>query len=905
MDVDGFGTLLHDYGSDIGATLDDLLPSLCSSTVLPDLSSSYTSSPPLTASRSMHTPARYALNHLCTPLGSGVTADGAAGDGTSTLASCAGVDGDACRTAGGLPEDFTLPMSLLASPMTDASASPFALSRAEDSGILESLLDDVARQPSSYYYSDPATPFEGLSAPPMTLHPPPPRVPARLGNGPPALDEAAAAYRRELDATVSAATAASAAAEAAAALVAASPSPLMPQSAQKSSSAPASALKLPHSSAAAVCLAPPRRTAPAPARKSAKGRSSRPGAGGRRLKSALSSASPPPPSKRRSLTKAFSPTAPGTPSATAPAVTVGPSSRAAVPRKRVLPVKRELFASPPPPPPPPRTRTMGLGAHAIAARAPSTAAGPPCLLPHHPRTAPMDSILGSSLLAALTPLSRDALAPTAADADAMSALIDRCGGVAPSTPAAQSASRAVADKPSTAAAAAAAVPGPEAYLGCGFLPPDSPVSERFDEIDALFAPDLLSAALADAACETDADILEAAIRAASAVCSSELPVGADMCQPTSTAVPPPPPPPAAALFAPATVPALASRAAPAPAAPAVPKSVVAAAVATPSAEQVVATPKAVTAATPTVVATKATTSSKSAPSDVPCTPLAPPTAKSKSVAKVPCSSKGLSISKATATSTTGVAVQGDAAAVAVALGGLSEADFLSAPKLKRKKAKFASPKPSRFCHLCSRTPKTVRQVVCANIHEEAYTCRKVVCEKCFTDNEWDWEAASTGPAAATWVCTHCRDTCPARSQCRTYRRTNERLRVKRLVEKFTTSACGGSPPGGGKGDAPASSTESTIGEQEGGKDAIKPPAVAAASPVAVAVTAAATVQGPTKAPAGAASGAARAKSTASALTSVAVKPPAAVEGRPSVSTAVTAAVPPTWTPASALVSNDA
>lgn len=532
---------------------------------------------------------------------------------------------------------------------------------------------------------------------------------------------------------------------------------------------------------------------------------------------------------------------------------------------------------------------------------------------------PMDSISGPSLLAALVPLSRDALAPTAADADAMSALIDRCGGGAPSPPAAQSSAlKAAADNAATAAAAAAAAPGPATYLGCGFLPPDSPVSERFDDIDALLAPDLLSAALADAACETDADILEAAIRAASAVCSS----GEDICERVSTALPPPPPPPAAAPVALMTTPALTRRAALAPAASAVPSSVVPAAAATSSAAQVAAAPNAVTAAKPTAVETKAMATAKSTPSVVPGTPNAAPTPKAKPAPKAARSTKGVTASKATPTSkaaptqasaldpaadgggsspttSTGVAADGDAAAMAVVLGGLTEADFLSAPKLKRKKAKFASPKPSRFCHLCSRTPKTVRQVVCANIHEEAYTCRKVVCEKCFTDNEWDWEAASTGPAAATWICTHCRDACPARSQCRTYRRTNERLRVKRLVEKFSTSAgCG--TPSGGAGDAPASGTESTNGEEEGGGDAVKSPVAAAAAATTAAATVAAAAPGPAKAPAAAAAGAALAEATASASATAAGKPSGAA-----TAAAAAAAAPASWTPASALVSNDA
>jgi len=397
-----------------------------------------------------------------------------------------------------------------------------------------------------------------------------------------------------------------------------------------------------------------------------------------------------------------------------------------------------------------------------------------------------------SLLDALAPLLREPLLPSAADADAMSALIDRCGE-APLSPAPPTVAPTVAP-----AAPVAAAPGPEAYLGCGFLPPDSPVSERFDDIDALFAPDLLSTALTDVASESNADILEAAILAASAVCGPGLGAPVTPCARAASPVPPlPPVPPPPAPPAPVAVPRAPLVAAPAAVA-ALPSPVsVAAPMAAPAA---VSAPKPTGAPTPVTAAAAAAAAvakPAAAPKAVPTPKAAAPAPTAAAAAAASTVSR---LSSSVTTAPPPVAT-GDVAAVAASLGGLTEADFLSAPKLKRKKAKFASPKPSRFCHLCSRTPKTVRQVVCANIHEEAYTCRKVVCEKCFTDNGWDWEAASTGPAAAAWVCTHCRDTCPARSQCRTYRRTNERLRVKRLVEKFTTSAAAAPAAPAAPGDA--------------------------------------------------------------------------------------------------------
>lgn len=101
------------------------------------------------------------------------------------------------------------------------------------------------------------------------------------------------------------------------------------------------------------------------------------------------------------------------------------------------------------------------------------------------------------------------------------------------------------------------------------------------------------------------------------------------------------------------------------------------------------------------------------------------------------------------------------------------------PKKSRRAAKFDHPSPSRFCHVCSRTPKNVRLAVCSNIREGV--CRKVVCEKCFIAyNLGDFEAANN-LAVTNWRCTHCTHTCPARAQCRTYQRVNDQLRLDRLL----------------------------------------------------------------------------------------------------------------------------
>lgn len=122
------------------------------------------------------------------------------------------------------------------------------------------------------------------------------------------------------------------------------------------------------------------------------------------------------------------------------------------------------------------------------------------------------------------------------------------------------------------------------------------------------------------------------------------------------------------------------------------------------------------------------------------------------------------------------------------------------PPRKRKQATFASPVPSRFCHLCSRTAPAVRHVVCGALAASA-TCRKVVCDRCFLaagpvglgGHTFDTAVA----AGNTWRCSHCLGNCPARAQCRNYTRTNERLRLARsaTMGELAAGARGGGEAG--------------------------------------------------------------------------------------------------------------
>jgi Zinc-finger domain of monoamine-oxidase A repressor R1 len=104
--------------------------------------------------------------------------------------------------------------------------------------------------------------------------------------------------------------------------------------------------------------------------------------------------------------------------------------------------------------------------------------------------------------------------------------------------------------------------------------------------------------------------------------------------------------------------------------------------------------------------------------------------------------------------------------------------LLLKPKKSRKKAKFDSPVASRFCHVCSRTPKNVRLAVCCKITDGV--CRKVICEKCFV--EFGYGSFEGALHEKNWLCPHCAGVCPERAQCRTYSRINDKLRVSRLKQ---------------------------------------------------------------------------------------------------------------------------
>lgn len=83
--------------------------------------------------------------------------------------------------------------------------------------------------------------------------------------------------------------------------------------------------------------------------------------------------------------------------------------------------------------------------------------------------------------------------------------------------------------------------------------------------------------------------------------------------------------------------------------------------------------------------------------------------------------------------------------------------------------------PSKYCHVCGRSAKTVSVALCGN--NRLGLCRKVVCDKCLLMHQRDsWDVAKT--PGSDWICMHCRARCPERARCHQYQRNNLKRRMR-------------------------------------------------------------------------------------------------------------------------------
>lgn len=91
--------------------------------------------------------------------------------------------------------------------------------------------------------------------------------------------------------------------------------------------------------------------------------------------------------------------------------------------------------------------------------------------------------------------------------------------------------------------------------------------------------------------------------------------------------------------------------------------------------------------------------------------------------------------------------------------------------------------PSKYCHVCGRSSKTVAVALCGN--NKLGLCRKVVCDKCLLMHQSEyWEIAKNPDLK--WNCMHCCNTCPERARCHQYQRNNLKRRMRSAMNQAQT-----------------------------------------------------------------------------------------------------------------------
>lgn len=151
------------------------------------------------------------------------------------------------------------------------------------------------------------------------------------------------------------------------------------------------------------------------------------------------------------------------------------------------------------------------------------------------------------------------------------------------------------------------------------------------------------------------------------------------------------------------------------------------------------------------------------------------------------------------TSALGIGAARAAVAVAVPVGATNSPQSNGSAKLRYSKGAA----PSKYCHVCGRSAKTVSVALCGN--NRLGLCRKVVCDKCLLMHQRDsWEMAKR--ADAGWICMHCRNQCPERARCHQYQRNNLKRRMR------STSAASGAAT-----HAPFASTSSPSRQPANGR----------------------------------------------------------------------------------------
>lgn len=109
------------------------------------------------------------------------------------------------------------------------------------------------------------------------------------------------------------------------------------------------------------------------------------------------------------------------------------------------------------------------------------------------------------------------------------------------------------------------------------------------------------------------------------------------------------------------------------------------------------------------------------------------------------------------------------------------------PVQPQRMRRYSASSASGFCHICARSARVVRLAKCANV--EFGLCRKTVCNRCFREQNWNWELAMKKPD--TFWCSHCLSVCPPNAQCQTYQKTNERRRQQCIQKRMQSAKSSG------------------------------------------------------------------------------------------------------------------
>mmetsp|Transcript_26210 Transcript_26210/g.63702 ORF Transcript_26210/g.63702 Transcript_26210/m.63702 type:complete len:217 (-) Transcript_26210:46-696(-) len=123
------------------------------------------------------------------------------------------------------------------------------------------------------------------------------------------------------------------------------------------------------------------------------------------------------------------------------------------------------------------------------------------------------------------------------------------------------------------------------------------------------------------------------------------------------------------------------------------------------------------------------------------------------------------------------------AAVPRATSGNNDDEPPTPPEKQRKVKVYANPTPARSCHICARRRDLVS---CSNLR--LGTCRKSFCPRCAQAYgvlyiTHQGISVPDPVSLRNWICSHCRNACPANARCIVYYRSSARRRERNRLRR--------------------------------------------------------------------------------------------------------------------------